>query len=191
MVSIVYISFENGNIFIILLIHIVIYMTPIEATVIVFPMIIINLTILLFFASRSKDKLDKINDLKAIYISQLSGSLSILSNRIDQEHLDEINIVDEMNNLLKFYHELNEFWCDYNYKCNVGILRNLAFNFLFIIIGWILLVITTFITGDSTIFWMLAGASLLWAIYHIGCGIYKVIKEGALLNEFETRLGVR
>ena len=167
-------------------------MTPIETTVVVFPIIIINLTILLFFASRSKDKLDKISQLRHTYITHLSTGLSSLLKRIEKEHLAAGEIVENMNSLLDVYYDMGLFWCDYNYRCKNGILRTLALNFIILVFGWLFLLLTTFSIKNSDILLLSgsAGALILWGVYNVACGIYKVIKEGALLNEFEQRLNI-
>jgi len=165
-------------------------MNPIEITVLIFPLVVINLTLLLFFATRSKDKIDKIIELKEKYIKHLSKKLANLLKEIDEKELDAFKIIEEMNDLLDIYYGMNAFWCDYNYRCNKGILRTLGMNFIPIVLALIFLLITTFITdiGTIIIYGGFAIFLLLWSVYNIGCGIIKVIKEGTMLSEFEEDL---
>lgn len=165
-------------------------MTPIEITVVIFPLIVINLTLLLFFATRSKDKIDKIIELKEKYITHLSKKLANILKDIDEKKLDAFKIIGEMNALLDIYYDMGEFWCDYNYRCNKGILRILGMNFILIALAFVFLLMTTFITerGTIIIYGGFAIFLLLWSVYNIGCGIFKVIKEGTMLSEFEKEL---
>ena len=165
-------------------------MTPVDITIMVLPIIVINLTLLLFFAARSEEKLDKILKLKEKYLIHLSNKLADLYNKIDEKKLDAFEITLEMNDLLDIYYDMTEFRCDYNYKCGKGILRILAVNIAIIGGGWALLLMAAMVTDTETIiiYSLGAGAFLIWSVYNIGCGIFKAIKEGVTLTEFEKQL---
>ena len=121
------------------------------------------------------------------YVDYLADKLLDIVGSIDSGELSDSGAMEQMNNLLDTHYDMSNFQSDYDYRCT-GILRNLAINFIFIFLGWLFLIMTIIYPEQIAGYSILAGMILIVSVYIVGCGIYKVIKEGVTLREFDSIL---